>query len=51
MADKKHYIALPRGRKPTRAEALELGRQLFDAITAEQAKDAREAEKKPRKRK
>lgn len=45
MADKKHYAAFPKGRKPTRAEALEIGRKLFDSIATEQAKDAREAEK------
>lgn len=51
MADKKQYAAFPRGRKPTRAEALEIGRKLFDAITTEQAADARKAEakKKPTK--
>jgi len=46
MADKKHYVAFPRGRKPTRAEALEIGRKLFDSIATEQAATAREDEKK-----
>lgn len=45
MADKKHYVALPKGRKPTREEALEFGRQLFDAITTEQASNARDPQK------
>ena len=38
--------ALPRGKKPTREEALEIGRKLFDSIATQQASDAREAEKK-----
>ena len=42
MADtKKQYIAFPKGRKPTREEALEIGRKLFDAITTDQAAEAR----------
>jgi len=50
VADKKHYVAFPKGRKPTRAEALEIGRKLFDSITTEQAADARKAQKKPKKK-
>jgi len=50
MADDKHYVAFPRGRKPTRAEALEIGRKLFDSIATKQAADARKAEKKPPKK-
>lgn len=50
MADKKHYVAFPRGRKPTREEALEIGRRLFDSIATEQAAKAREDEEKNRKR-
>lgn len=47
MADSKKYVAFPRGRKPTREEALEIGRKLFDSIATEQAAKARaEAEKK-----
>lgn len=49
MADKKQYVAFPKGRKPTREEALEVGRKLFDAITTEQAADARKP-KKPKKK-
>jgi len=49
-ADKKQYVAFPRGRKPTRAEALEIGRKLFDSITTEQAKAARDSEKKKPKK-
>jgi hypothetical protein len=49
VADKKHYVAFPKGRKPTRAEALEIGRKLFDSITTEQADAARKDEKKPKK--
>jgi len=46
---KKHYVAFPKGRKPTRAESLEIGRKLFDSITTQQADDARKSEKKPKK--
>lgn len=51
MADKKHYVAFPKGRKPTREEALEIGRKLFDSIATEQAEQAREDEKKKRPKK
>lgn len=50
MADKKHYVALPKGRKLSREEALEVGRKLFDSITTEQAANARKPEKKPKKK-
>lgn len=50
MAEKKHFVTLPKGRKPTHEEALELGRELFDAITSEQASTAREGEKKPKRK-
>lgn len=52
MADKKHYVAFPKGRKPTRAEALEIGRKLFDAVATERAANARKGDppkKKPTK--
>lgn len=50
MADtKKHYAAFPKGKKPSREEAKEIGRKLFDAIATEQAASAREDEKKRRK--
>jgi len=49
VADKKHYIALPQGRKLTREEAKDLGRKLFDSITTEQADTARKDEKKRKK--
>ena len=38
----KRYVAFPRGRRPTREEALEIGRQLFDAITVERVANTRE---------
>lgn len=49
MPEKKHYVAFPKGRKPTREEALEIGRKLFDSIATQQAEDARKADKKPKK--
>jgi hypothetical protein len=42
MADPgKKYIAFPSGRKPTREEAREMARQLFDAINAERSAQPR----------
>lgn len=41
---KKQYVEVPK--KVTREQALEIGRQLFDAIATQQATDAREAEQK-----
>lgn len=51
MADQKKYVAFPRGRKPTREEAKEIGRKLFDSIATEQATKAREGEEKRKRRK
>lgn len=38
---KKFFVQGPEGRKPTRAEAVEMGRQMFDAIAGDRAKNAR----------
>src|SRR3712207_8703221 len=40
----KKYIAFPSGRKPTREEAKEMARQLFDAINAERSAGSRAEE-------
>lgn len=51
MASKnKKFVAFQKDKKLSRAEAMEVGRQLFDAITAEQAANARNAEEDERKR-
>lgn len=38
----KHYVSGPKGRPPTREEALEMGRALFDAINEERLRERKD---------
>ena len=40
----KHFVGVPTGHRITEEEALELGRQLFDAIANERAHDDRQSD-------
>lgn len=40
----KHFVGVPKGHRITEEEALELGRELFDAIARERAQDDRQTE-------